>query len=142
MPANEVFIDTTALMAIVNRADVLHPSAVALNRQFAASNTPLVTSDWVLAEFLCGASRPSVRSNASNIVSALRSSSRTIIVEATRADWERAFTFFCDHHDKSWSLIDCTSMLICGDRGIQRVFTYDHHFRQFGLSVLLRNDGI
>jgi predicted nucleic acid-binding protein len=142
MPTDEVFIDATALLAIVNRADALHSSAVALHRKFSASKTPLVTSDWVLAEFLGGASRPPLRASAMGMVAALKSSSRMTVIEATRADWERAFTFFCDHHDKSWSLIDCTSMLICRDRGIQRVFTYDHHFRQFGLSALLRNDGI
>ena len=138
MPDNEVFADTSALMAIINRADALHPSAVALHHEFRTMRTPLVTSDWVLAEFLCVAARAPFRATATKAVALLKSSSRATIIEATRRDWDRAFDFFGQYHDKEWSLVDCTSMLICQDRNIRRVFTYDHHFRQFGLEVLLR----
>ena len=138
MPANEVFVDTTALLAIVNRADYLHSAASKVHRQLSATGTPLVTTEWVLAEFLGGASRPPLRANAANIVTALRSSSRMTVIEATHVDWQRAFAFFVQHADKAWSFIDSSSMLVCRDRGIRQVFTYDHHFRQFGLEVLLR----
>jgi len=138
MPANEVFVDTTALMALTNRADGLHLRAIALHREFAIANTPLVTSDWVLAEFLSAASRPPFRTNAIRIISTLKSLLRMTSVEATHNDWNRALEFFERHSDKTWSFVDCSSMLICQDRDIRRVFTYDHHFRQFGLEVLLR----
>ena len=138
MPANEVFVDTTAFMALTNRADNLHLGAMALHREFAATNTPLVTGNWVLAEFLSAASRPPFRFNAIRIVATLKSLLRMTSVDATHRDWDRAFEFFERHSDKAWSFVDCSSMLICQDRGIRRVFTYDHHFRQFGLEVLLR----
>jgi len=138
MPDNEVFIDSSAMLAMISRTDALHPSATALNQQFLAAGTPLVTSDWVLAEFLCVAARPMLRSGATKTVALLKSSPRATIVEATRGEWERAFDFFERHSDKAWSFVDCSSMLICQDRGIRRVFTYDHYFRQFGLEVLLR----
>src|SRR5947207_10773248 len=40
-----------------------------------------------------------------------------------------------------WSLVDCLSIIACQDRGIQEVFTGDHHFEQAGLRILLRKDG-
>lgn len=138
MPDNEVFIDSSAMLAMISRTDVLHPTATALNRQFLAAGTPLVTSDWVLAEFLCVAARPMLRTGATKTIALLKSTPRATIVEATRSEWERAFDFFERYSDKAWSFVDCSSMLICQDRGIRRVFTYDHHFRQFGLEALLR----
>jgi predicted nucleic acid-binding protein len=138
MPAHEVFVDTTALMALTSRSDSLHGRAVTLQREFAKKKIPLLTSDWVLAEFLSAASRPPVRAAAIRIVSALTSGAQITVVEATHGDWSRAFEFFERHTDKAWSFVDCSSMLICQDRGIRRVFTYDRHFAQFGLEVLLR----
>lgn len=138
MPADQVFVDTTAFMALTNRADHLHPRAVALHREFRTTSTLLVTSDWLLAEFLSAASRPPFRSSAIRMVATLKSLPRMTTVDATHRDWDRAFEFFGRHSDKSWSLVDCLSMLICQDRGIRRVFTYDRHFGQFGLEVLLR----
>jgi len=138
MPINEVFVDTSALLAVVSRADALHRTAVLLNKELSAARTPLITSDWVLAEFLSGASRSPLRAGATQMVAALRSSSRITVVEATRKEWERVFAFYAAHSDKDWSFVDCSSMLICQDRGIRRVFTHDRHFLQFGLEVLLK----
>lgn len=138
MANDDVFIDTSALTAIINEADALHPAAVELHNQFRAMQTRLISSDWLLAEYLCVASRPHFRARAAGAIRLLKSSPRVTIVEATRSEWERAFDYFERYSDKAWSFVDCSSMLICQDRGIRRVFTYDHHFRQFGLEVLLR----
>lgn len=34
--------------------------------------------------------------------------------------------------DKQWSFTDCTSRVVMERLGIQKVFAFDDHFRQFG----------
>ncbi len=138
MAEGPVFVDTAALIALVNRDDALHGRAVRVQSELAGRATPYVTSDWVLSEFLGGAARRPLREAAIRAVERLRQSRRTTIVPATRVDWDRAFELFTSRADKDWSLVDCTSMLLCQDQAIRRVFTHDHHFSQAGFEVLLR----
>jgi len=137
--SDEVFLDTSALLAIVNRFDSLHSAALSWNTRLAQSKTRLVSSEWVLAEFLGGACREPLRAGATKLVADLRGSSRLLIEEATHTGWKEAFDFYVQYHDKQWSLVDCSSMLICRERGITRVFTHDKDFEQFGLTAMLRS---
>ena len=40
--------------------------------------------------------------------------------------------------DKTYSMVDCISMVVCSDRGITDVLTYDHDFEREGFRALLR----
>ncbi len=51
MPANQVFVDTGAFLALVNRDDALHPAAADIEAELTRANTPLVTTDWVWSSF-------------------------------------------------------------------------------------------
>jgi len=135
--APAVFMDTAALLALNNPRDELHAKAVEIERQLAANRARLVTSDWVLGEFLGGASLPPTRGAAASMIHVLQRSRHALIVPATRADWQRAFELFCSRPDKEWSLVDCTSMLICHEHGIRDVFTHDRHFSQAGFGILI-----
>ena len=137
MRSGEVFIDSVALMALVNQGDALHIRARDLLASINTDRRPAVTSEWVLAEFLGGASRVRFRAAAIGIVGRLLRSPRVTIVQASHDAWMRAFELFRARQDKSWSLADCTSIVICQDRGIREVFTHDHHFRQAGFEILL-----
>jgi predicted nucleic acid-binding protein len=53
-----VLIDTAALLALVNADDSLHQRASTAYRDLTIARSPLVLTEWVLAEFLNGASRP------------------------------------------------------------------------------------
>lgn len=138
MPSGDVLVDTSALLAILNRSDALHDSAVRVHQQLIRDRTRLVLSDWILAEFLNAASKKPIRAAAIRIVERIRASPRTTVIPADRAEWQRAFAYFAQHKDKSWSFVDCSSMLICRDRDVRVVFSHDRHFEQAGLEVLLR----
>jgi predicted nucleic acid-binding protein len=137
MPGKGVFVDTMALLALANRDDAHHDACRRALSDLARSCTPLVTSDWVLAEFLNAACRLPLRAAALRIVERLRRSAGTTIVPANRADWVRTLEFFAARGDKEWSFVDCSSMLICADQEIQRVLTGDRHFAQAGYELLL-----
>lgn len=39
--------------------------------------------------------------------------------------------------DKQWSAVDCASMIIMEDHGIEHLLGADHHFSQAGFQVLM-----
>jgi predicted nucleic acid-binding protein len=61
----------------------------------------------------------------------------TVIPVSPRV-WQAAFDLYRSRRDKDWSFIDCTSILLCQSRRINRIFTHDHHFKQAGFDTLLR----
>ncbi len=138
MPGEPVFIDTVALLALVNADDALHDRTVRAYGDLTTTRTTLVTTEWVLAEFLNGSSRPPLRAAALGLVNALRTSARVSIDHASHDAWERTLALYADRPDKSWSFVDCASVLACEGRRIRRVLTHDQHFAQAGLEVLIR----
>ncbi|MEE9295888.1 MAG: PIN domain-containing protein [Phycisphaerae bacterium] len=137
--ASKVFVDTVALLALANLDDGLHELCSTIWRErLSAGSSSMVTSDWVLSEFLSGASRQPLRKAACRMVERLCRSSRVTIVPASRDQWMRAFDLYKGRPDKEWSLVDCVSILICKDQGVREVLTSDRHLMQAGLSALLR----
>lgn len=133
----EVFADTAGFLALINRLDSLHDRAVAVQAELDSTGARVITSDWVLTELLSGSAGRRLRPAAIELVRRGAASPRYTVLAANRGQWRRAFEFMSSRPDKEWSLIDCHSILACHDRGIQRVFTHDRHFRQAGLRVLL-----
>lgn len=137
MSAAEVFFDTSGLLALLNRRDSFHERAIAVRNELVQTRATFVTSDWVLAEFLGGAAKQSHRAAAIGIVGSLRRSTVSYVLPASRSWWDQSFELFKHRPDKGWSLIDCTTIVACKERGIESVFAHDHHFAQAGFSVLL-----
>jgi uncharacterized protein len=48
----------------------------------------------------------------------------------------RAVELLMSRMDKKWSFTDCVSFEIMRQRGIQKVLSADHHFRQAGFQTL------
>lgn len=140
MPTPSVFVDTVALLAVANRDDRFHDTVKGLWSELISAATGLVTSDWVLSEFLSGASRRPLRQAACRIVERLRQSRITTIVPATRDAWLRAFDLYSSRPDKEWSFVDCASVLVCQDHGIADVPTANRQFTQAGFRALLRSE--
>jgi len=140
MPVAEhaVFLDTSGLLALIRARDGLHGRARRVMEELAGEQSPLVTSHWVLAELLGGTARPPLRQAAVQTVRSLLTSPHTSVIAATPASWAAAFDLYRSRPDKDWSLVDCSSIAICGSRGIRRVLSHDHHFEQAGLEALLR----
>jgi predicted nucleic acid-binding protein len=136
--ADEVFVDTSALAALVDRSDALHQQARIVEREILVSKRRLVTSEAVLTEFLGFAARPPVRDGALRMIDALAASPAVRVVAATHRGFTEALELYRARPDKEWSLVDCSSILICRARRISRVFTHDRHFEQAGFEAMLR----
>lgn len=135
--AGQVFVDTHGLIALVNADDAHHEQTVQILAQCGDRQVGVMTSDWVLAEFLSACARRPLRAAACAVIHDLQASTLTTIVPADRDTWTRAYDLFSRRRDKDWSLIDCTTMVLCGEHGVDEVLTHDHHFTQAGLKILI-----
>jgi hypothetical protein len=133
----EVFLDASALLALVDSRDALYARACEIEQGLARNETHLVLSDAVLLEFLSLTSPRPLRAAGIASIDAFFASPRVTIIPATRRAFLRAFDLYRSRPDKEWSLVDCSSILICQERAIRRVFTSDRHFRQAGFDILL-----
>ncbi|QYK47569.1 MAG: type II toxin-antitoxin system VapC family toxin [Phycisphaeraceae bacterium] len=134
---SRVFLDTHVLLAAINADDRHHEAATDLLRLLAENRCRVIVSDWVLAEFLSAAAKPPMRAAAILAIGDLHASRLTSIIPATRKTWDTAFDLYRLRKDKSWSLIDCTSIVLCRSHRVRKVATHDHHFVQAGLEILI-----
>jgi predicted nucleic acid-binding protein len=123
-----IFVDTGAWYAASVPSDADHIAAT----QFMRTNRePLVTSDYIYDELLALFRARRHPNRAKDWITQLQLG-RWGIVEVTAADRDQATDVFFRFSDKSWSFTDCTSRVVMERLGIQRVFAFDDHFRQFG----------
>jgi uncharacterized protein len=134
-----VFLDAAALLALANKRDALHRQAKTERNRLAREGKPILTTEWVLTEFLNAMQRPPARTLASQMTEQLRQSKRVQIIEASTADWHAGYTLYQSRPDKAWSLVDCISTHLCQQQSIREVFTADRNFLQAGYLILLNN---
>jgi predicted nucleic acid-binding protein len=132
---NVLFLDTSYLIALLRRSDALHERAVAWRRRITGR---LLTTEYVVVEFLDAMAAAPVRRAAVETVTALRSSSAVEVVPATSAILTDAISVFAQHADKEWGLTDCASFVVMRARGVHEALTGDRHFEQAGFRALLR----
>lgn len=136
-----LFVDTSFHVAVFNSADDLHARSVRLSDELAQdSATRFVTTDAVLAEFLTFVRRagPQARLGAAGYVEALRLKPGVTIVPDARELFDAGLDLYRSRPDKTYSMTDCMSMVVCRRRGITDVLTYDRDFEQEGFVAMLR----
>jgi predicted nucleic acid-binding protein len=121
-------------VAVLNPKDALHAQATAVA---AGLRGPVVTTEFVLLEVANFFYRPGLRLVFTNLLGKLRAAADVEIVPATADLFEHGHQLFESRPDKEWSLTDCTSFQVMGDRGITDALTNDHHFEQAGFQILL-----
>ncbi|HPD17636.1 MAG TPA: PIN domain-containing protein [Planctomycetota bacterium] len=129
------FADSAFYRAAANPRDELHPAATTLARGFRGRR---VTTDFVLIELGNFLARTDDRSLFLNLLDTLRASRHTEIVPASRALMDAGLALYRRRLDKDWSLTDCISSVVMGERGIREALTADHHFEQAGFVALLK----
>jgi len=134
---NATFVDTSFMLALLLKRDAYHDKALAWQM---ATTGEIVTTEYVVTEFVDALSAKPVRQHAVHTVSELRSDRQARVVPAGTALLDEGLTFFLAHPDKRWSLTDCISFIVMRREGISAALTTDHHFEQAGFRALLRSD--
>lgn len=129
------FVDTFALLAMLNPADTRHREAMSW---FDTSRRPLVVTEWVLTELADGLSAARTRAAAVTVERRPRADPRVTIVASSADLFRRGFELYARRPDKDWSLTDCISFVVMQDLGISEALTGDHHFEQAGFVAMLK----
>lgn len=135
-----VFLDTNWWIALLNTSDDLHRSARVVWDRLARERTPIVVTDWVVAETGNGLARFPVRENFRRAVDLIETSPRATLLTIDQALLHQALRLYGERSDKTWGLVDCASIVIMKSRGIRAVLTDDRHFEQAGFRRLLASD--
>jgi uncharacterized protein len=125
-----VFVDTSALYALLVRSDDRHDAARRAFRGLKDREAPLLTTSYVLVETyaLLG------RRVGAGAVQAFRAEFAPLldVVWVDRRLHEAGLDLLGSSGDRTLSLVDAVSFRAMRDRRLDDVFAYDHHFRDEG----------
>lgn len=129
-----VFIDTSALFALLDADDSNHTKAAAAWRELIVSRESMITTSYVLVESCALVQNrlgfEAVRGFCDDLVPVLT-------VEFVTSDMHRLGTAaLLAASKRGLSLVDCVSFEAMRELGIRSVFTFDRHFREYGFTVL------
>jgi predicted nucleic acid-binding protein len=129
---NEVFVDTSALLALLVPTDEAHTRAKQAFARLAAEETPLVTCSYTLVETYALVGRRLGRA----AVAAFRADFAPLLdVIWVDADaHERGLDLLEASESSALSLVDAVSFVTARDRQIDRVFAFDPHFTGAGFT--------
>ena len=130
----DAFIDTSFVVALVNRKDQHHSRAFELASEFEQQS--LITTDAVLLE-IGNALAKNFREASIQVIDDFLTSDKIQIVSLHPDLFQRAFSLYRSHLDKTWGLIDCVSFVVMRDAGVINALTTDKHFGQAGFRTLL-----
>ena len=132
-----ILLDTGYFIALFTPGDELHARAAAWSLRL---NEPLLVTEYVLWECVNTFSKPCDRASAHALIDHVTAEPTYEVVPASAGLLAAALRFHRDRPDKEWSLTDCASFYLMGQRGLTRALAYDRHFEQAGFQALLRHD--
>lgn len=131
-----IFIDTGAFLGRYLAQDQHHDEAVRGWSARAQSREPLVTSNFVLDEFFTLLARRAGYAFAAERARRVYASTTLTLLRPTEPDELSALDSFEKYADQGVSFTDCVSFALMTRLGIDRVFTFDRHFRWAGFTVV------
>lgn len=131
---NGVFVDTSAVYAVLDADDAGHPAARATWSELLASDSPLITSNYILVE--------SFALLQNRLCSAAVRVFQEDIVPLFDVRWvdgtlhHAAVSALLVAGRKKLSLVDCSSFEVMRRTGIRTAFSLDRHFAEQGFQVI------
>jgi len=123
-----VLWDSSAILALLDADDGDHEAAVATARQIAAEARPSFITNYIEVE----AHALLLRQLGRAVALAWLFGGGLPVLRVLPSEEERARTILTRHTDKDWSLCDAISFAVLDLRRVPAVFTFDHHFQQYG----------
>ena len=120
--------DSSAILALLDADDADHAGAVSVARRIASEKRPSFITNYVEAE----AHALLVRRLGRTIARHWLLTGGLPVLPAFPGEEQRAKDILARHSDKDGTLCDAISFALLDARHVTRVFTFDHHFRQYG----------
>jgi predicted nucleic acid-binding protein len=130
-----LFVDTSALYAVVDPRDQWHGGAGVILLRLARERWHFVTTNYVVAETHALVLTRLGRRTAWTTLNDIDSSSMSII-RVTQEDEIAARRILRRYDDKEFSLTDATSFAVMERLGLTEAFAFDRHFVQYGFSTI------
>ena len=129
-----VFVDTSALLAVLDRSDERHPAARRIWTDAIEANHTLVCHNYILVETSAVLARrigmDAVRVFERDVVPVLR------LVWISREIHEAAVGAHLAAGRRALSLVDCASFEVMRRTGLRTAFAFDPHFIESGFEPL------
>jgi predicted nucleic acid-binding protein len=128
------FLDTSAILALMNPKDELHPRARRAFEVLGAEQTVLVTTSLVLVETYALLGR--------RLGLAAVRAFRTDLAPLAEITWvdeptfESGLDLLLARKKRHLSLVDTVSFLVMRQRGLERAFAFDPHFEEEGFALV------
>jgi predicted nucleic acid-binding protein len=136
---NGLFADTFYWIALTDLNDSSHRLAMSVTS--ARIDSPIVTTDEVLAEYLTFFATGAADLRHKAVITAYRilKDPGVRVVPQSRESFLAGMALYSTRLDKGYSLTDCISMQTMGHEGLTEALTNDRHFEQEGFRALFRN---
>lgn len=134
MPLPKIFIDTAYVLALVSDRDQYHLQAQILSKRY--EDYDFVVTEAVLLEIgnaLCRG----FKQEAIEVMQYFLNADEVEVVPVTSELFFEGFSLYQAYQDKEWSMVDCISLVVMRQKGIQQALTFDRHFEQAGFQRLL-----
>lgn len=130
-----IFVDTSALLPILNRADADYPQAQSTWEHLASEQALLVTSSYVLVESMAliqnRLGMEAVRDFQEAFVPLFR------VVWVTEELHQMGVAALLAASRRRLSLVDCVSFAVCRQHNLEQVFAFDSHFAEQGFALIV-----
>ncbi len=131
----QIIVDTSGLYALVDRKDPHHQQAAVFLKSYAIPRGLLI-SNHIFDETMTTVKGRLGAQVALQLGIRLRNSRLVEMVIFTQADEQELWRLFSRYTDKAWSYTDCACWMLAQRRDIQQAFSFDHHFKQMGLTTV------
>ena len=129
-----VFVDTSALFALVDGDDANHTGSHKLWARLLADRSTLVTTNYVLLEAYALLQRrigmDAIRDFSNDFATALD------VLWVSAETHRSALAAVLAANRRDLSVIDCVSFQIMRDNGVRAAFCFDKHFSEQGFEVI------
>jgi uncharacterized protein len=134
--SHEVFVDSSAWIAISDRRDNYHQAASGEYNRLIRERFLLVTTNLVIAEAYILIRRTGGHAPAMRLLSSLRGSPRLSRVYSDARLESLAEVILEKHSNQDFSFSDAVSFAVMQEQEIQEAFTFDKHFTSLGFQML------
>ena len=123
-----VLWDSSAILALLDADNADHGRAVAAADHIVAEKRPSFLTNYIEAE----AHALLLRRLGRTLARQWLLTGGLPAVTVLPVEEQRAKDILARHVDKDWTLCDAISFAVLDARRVSRVFTFDHHLRQYG----------
>lgn len=133
---NEIFVDSGAWLALADRRDRYHETAVTTYPQLLRQTPRFVTTNLVIAESYNLIRRRLGYEPGISFLQSLRQTSRLVRVYSDERLEIEAEEILKQYTDQTFSLVDAVSFAVMQQRSLNQVFAFDSHFQVMGFTLL------